>query len=68
MLLEGKRITTRQIIDRLKRHYGFKANRKTIYDDIAAINRIMPVKVIPGRNGGYIKWDVLQEIEEDHDG
>lgn len=63
MLLRGEKITTRQILEELQSHYGIAADRKTIYDDIAAIDRIMPIKVRSGRGGGYRRWDVVGECE-----
>lgn len=44
MLLSGKQMTCAQIREKLKSHYGIEVERKTVYDDIAAINRIMPIK------------------------
>ena len=63
-LMKKEKITTRQIISMLEKRYGVRYDRKTIYDDIAAINRFVPIKAIPGRNGGYIYWDVLAEAED----
>lgn len=65
MLQSGKKMTSGQIIAELQSHYGITAERKTVYADIAAINRILPIKVIPGRSGGYSRWDVIGEIEEE---
>lgn len=65
MLLEEEKITSRQIIQRLESRYGFTADRKTIYSDIAAIDRIIPIKVITGKNGGYILRDVIGESKEE---
>lgn len=62
-LMKGKKITTKQIIRLLKNRYGFVVDRKTIYSDIAAMNRIVPIRSIPGKNGGFVIWDVLGEAE-----
>lgn len=64
-LLNKKKVTTRQIISLLERRYGVTYDRKTIYDDIAAINRVVPIRTIHGKNGGYILWNVLGEAEDD---
>lgn len=63
-LLNKKKVTTRQIISLLERRYGVTYDRKTIYDDIAAINRVVPIRAIKGRHGGYVYWDVLGETED----
>jgi predicted DNA-binding transcriptional regulator YafY len=52
------------ILRELKSHYGITADKKTIYSDVAAINRIMPVRSIAGKNGGYALWDVLGECDD----
>ena len=62
-LLKGRKITARQIMRILRCRYGITVDRKTIYDDIAAINRVVPVKAIMGKYGGYVLWDVLGEAE-----
>lgn len=65
MLLQAPGIITTKAIQRkLRAVYGIWAERKTIYSDMAAINRIIPVKAIPGKNVGYCLWDVLGECED----
>ena len=64
MLLRGEKITTRQILEELQSHYGITADRKTIYSDVAAIDRIVPIKVIPGCRGGYCLHDVIGEADD----
>lgn len=64
MLIRGKQITAGQIIEELHSHYGITAERKTIYSDIAAIDRIMPIKITTGRGGGYRRWDVIGEADD----
>ena len=64
-LMKKQKVTTKQIINLLQRRYGITVDRKTIYSDIAAINRIVPIMSIAGRNGGYVYWDVLGEEEND---
>ena len=65
MLLRGEKITTAQILAELKSRFGITADRKTIYSDVAAIDRIIPIKVKSGRRGGYCLHDVIGEAEED---
>lgn len=64
MLNEGKKISARTIMRRLESQYGIVADRKTIYSDIYAINRIIPIEVVLGRYGGYRKVDVLGGCED----
>ena len=63
-LLNKRKMTAREIILLLERRLGITCDRKTIYDDIAAISRVVPVKGTPGRNGGFVLWDVLGEAED----
>lgn len=65
MLLSGKQMSCAQILAELKAHYGITADRKTIYSDIAAIDRIIPIKVKMGKRGGYRLWDVLGESDKE---
>lgn len=64
MLNEGRRITSTQILRRLELQYDMRADRKTIYADICAIDRIMPIDVMAGKNGGYMKCDFWGGIED----
>jgi HD superfamily phosphohydrolase YqeK len=43
--------------------YGIEVDRKTIYSDVAAINRFIPIEVTYGPNGGYQWVDVLRGAE-----
>lgn len=52
-------LSAKNIIKKLQRQYGISAERKTIYNDIAAINRIVPVEVVYGSKGGFMYIDVL---------
>ena len=63
MLSYEKPISAPQILKRLKAR-GITCDRKTLYSDIAAIDKVMPVEVIMGRNGGFIRVDVLRRCEE----
>lgn len=43
-------ISTQEIIGRLDNEYGIKAERKSIYSDIAILTRFMPIDVYRGDN------------------
>lgn len=61
---DGHKHTEKDIRRILYSHYGIYADRKTIYSDICAIDRFIPIRSIPGRKGGFIKHNVLGETEE----
>lgn len=63
MLNEGRRITVAEILRRLDLQYDIQADRKTIYSDIIAIDRFIPCDVKRGRNGGFKKYNVMEECE-----
>lgn len=64
MLKNGQTISTSQILRKLKLQYDMTVDRKTIFSDMYAINRIIPIEVVPGRHGGYRKVDVLGGCED----
>lgn len=64
MLAEGRKITARDIQSRLDLHYDIQVDRKTIYSDISAIDRFIPIEVIGGRYGGYKKYN-FEEVFAD---
>lgn len=53
MLTKDRYISSGEIRQRLKDRHGITCDRKTIYDDMYAINRIIPLEVKTGANGGY---------------
>ena len=55
MLNEGNRMTATQILRRLELQYDIIADRRTIYHDVYAIDKVMPIDVATGRFGGYKK-------------
>ena len=57
MLKEGKRVKAREIMQRLECRYDITANRKTIYDDVCCIDKIMPIDVKFGPHGGFKLFD-----------
>lgn len=58
MLCEGNVLSSAAIIRRLYGQYGMVVDRKTIYDDVRAVDRIMPIEVVTGKNGGYRRMEV----------
>lgn len=57
IMSEGRKLTVPDIARILHCRYGITVDRKTIYDDLRAVNRIMPLEFIQGRNGGYKKLE-----------
>ena len=53
MLDKNQYISTKEIIRRLENRCGIKADRKTIYNDINEINKVIPIEIKYGRFGGY---------------
>lgn len=64
ILKVGQVITSSEIIKELEGRFGITADRKTIYDDIRAISRIVPVECVSGKGGGYKLLNVLVESEQ----
>ena len=64
ILKVGQFVTCSEIINALECRYGISADRKTIYDDIQAISRIVPVERRSGKRGGYKLLNVLVESEQ----
>ena len=59
MMESGEKLTSAQIISRLKSQFDIDVNRKTIYSDLVAIDRFIPLQIEGGYNGGAQKYDVL---------
>jgi Fe2+ or Zn2+ uptake regulation protein len=64
MLSYDKPISATKILKRLKAR-GITCDRKTVYSDIASIDKVMPVEVVPGCKGGFIRVDVIGRCEEE---
>lgn len=64
MILRGERITVNQIIRELDLKYDIQVDRKSIYSDINAIDRFVPIERISGHHGGYKMVDVLGRCED----
>ena len=60
-----KPLSCRNILKHLKSQYGIMCERKTIYSDIAAINRIVPVEVVYGAKGGFMYVDVVRRCSDE---
>lgn len=63
-IMRGRPITAGEIKRELQDKFGISCDRKTIYSDIAAIDRFVPIRVTTGRGGGYSLWDVLGGKED----
>jgi hypothetical protein len=59
MMESGEKMTSAKIISRLKNQFDIEVDRKTIYSDLIAIDRFIPLQVTGGHNGGAQKYDVL---------
>jgi hypothetical protein len=59
MMESGEKLTSTEIISKLKSQFDIEVNRKTIYSDLMAIDKFMPLQVECGHNGGAQKYDVL---------
>lgn len=58
LLATGRKFTANQLQDVAKNRLGCDVDRKTIYSDMAAISRVMPIESTNGRHGGYQMVDV----------
>jgi predicted DNA-binding transcriptional regulator YafY len=59
MIENGEKLTSTQIINRLKSQFDIEVDRRTIYSDLMAINRFIPFQANRGCKGGAQKYDVL---------
>ena len=64
MILRGRRITARQILRELDLYFDIQADRKTIYNDLWAIDRFCPIDIKTGRDGGFCKLDVIASCND----
>lgn len=53
MLRTDRYIRAPEIIRRLNLQHNIHCNRKTVYNDMYAIDRFMPLEMKPGKNGGF---------------
>jgi hypothetical protein len=61
MVLENDYVTVAKIQERLEKRYDIHADRKTIMDDLHAIDKILPLESRAVRNGGYRKYTSFEE-------
>lgn len=61
MLEEGRMITAKEIQSRLDIKFDMQASLKTIYDDLAVIDRFIPLEVKTGFGGGYKKSETKED-------
>ena len=61
MLQEGRKITAGEIQKRLELQYDIRVSQKTIYNDIYAVDRFIPIECTNGFGGGFKKCEVLGE-------
>lgn len=52
MLRTDRYINATEIAERLEKRYDIRVNKKTIYSDLYAIDRIIPLEFKQGRGGG----------------
>lgn len=63
MLQNNDMVATREMIDSLNRRWDIDVDRKTIYADIAEIDRVVPVYQI--RDGRSVKWTIRRPKDYD---
>ena len=63
MLRYDCRITTKEIQNRLDREYDMQVSRRTLRQDLVAIDRVVPLDVTRGYGGGFKKYD-FREAED----
>ena len=64
MLANGQKFTTEEIQRVLEQKYEIYADRKTIFDDIAALNMFVPIESTRGPAGGFQRVDVLSRCKD----
>ena len=58
LLGTGRKFTSKQLQEIARNRLGVYVDRKTIFGDMAAISRIVPIESMAGRYGGYQRLDV----------
>ena len=61
MLLPGDPLTLKDITRKLDLHYDIQADRKSIYDDIKALNYFMPIELFWMGNTVYYQHVPFEE-------
>jgi predicted DNA-binding transcriptional regulator YafY len=53
MLSKERFLTVREIVKKLENQYNIYVDRKTVMDDLMAIDMMIPLEVKHGKKGGY---------------
>ena len=53
MLSKNRILSAAEIVKKLEVQYDIYVDRKTVMDDLRAIDCMIPLEVIQGKNGGY---------------
>lgn len=59
LMTTGRKYTAKQLQEIAQNRLGVYVERKTIFGDMAAISRIIPIESMAGRYGGYQMVDVI---------
>ena len=65
MFQKGKPLNTTTIINKLKMEYDIVANRKTIYDDIAALNMFLPIDIVELGGRKYYRLENYDRFKQE---
>jgi predicted DNA-binding transcriptional regulator YafY len=63
MVTEGQKITAAEIRNRLWMQYDMQVSLATIYSDLRAIDKFIPLEANNGHGGGYKKFDFCGGIK-----
>lgn len=64
MLAGGRKMNVEEIQQVLEQKYDIYVDRKTIFDDIRALDMFMPIESTRGPAGGFQRVDVLARCKE----
>ena len=64
ILASGRKLKREEIQQELEQKYEIRADKKTIYDDIAILNLFVPIESTTGPGGGYQRVDVLERCRK----
>jgi hypothetical protein len=59
--MENDKVSISEVLDMLEKRYDIRPDRKTIADDILAIDRFVPIESVLGVKGGYQKCKLLED-------
>ena len=60
MLGYDRRLSTREIQSILDSKYDMQVSRRTLHQDLAAIDKVVPLDVTRGYGGGYKKLNIRE--------